>query len=174
MKELASATCYLFLLAHHLIFLSCSLSSLLVFHPSIHLAFIPLPPKSHNSPLIPACNQISSALGAALVLSATHPSDPMSPAGFLPPSSTFIALPCRHILPSSTAAIDLPPSQVSPPLLFVLGAVSTQGAVMALLAAADSPSVNDLVPLLLLNFSFAPSSLCEVSLASLLIIKAQI
>lgn len=31
LKELASATCYLFLLAHHLILLSCSLSSLLVF-----------------------------------------------------------------------------------------------------------------------------------------------
>lgn len=177
-KELASATCYLFLLAHHLIFLSRSLSFVLVFHPSVHLAFSPLPPKSHNSPLMPACNQISSVLGAALVLSATHPSDPMSPAGSLPPSDTFIALPCRHILPSSTATMDLPPSQISPPLLMF----REQSARKVPLWLSWPPLIHPLSVIwchcycsvsVLLHHVATPSSLCEVSLASLLIVNAQ-
>lgn len=146
MKELASATCYLFLPAHHFIFVPCRPSSCFT------LAFVPLPPKSHNSAFVPACNQISSVLGAALVSSATHPSDPMSPAGSLPPSATFIAPPHSRVLLPSTAAADLPPGQVSPPLLLF-----REQSARKVPLWLSSPSVNDLVPLLLLSFSSAAS-----------------
>lgn len=105
---------------------------------------------------MPACNQISSVLGAALVLSATHPSDPMSPAGSLPPSATFIALPCRHILPSSAAAVDLTPSQVSPPLRLFWEQSARKVPLWLSWPPLIHP-VSDLVPLLLLSFSSAAS-----------------